>query len=316
MEETNFSRKTIAADDVLEESDSEVLSSEDLGNKHRSDSIEKTTPTVVPEGLEAGVVNTYTTKTYMDKLKLFDFSRGTENLWENIKRPVTMFRFPGVCWAGFFYGTNLVWFNVLNGTASLIFTSVYNFSPAMVGLTYLAPIIGSILATAFTGVYGDRFKLTMARRNGGIYEPEQRLWLTVPFAILIPASLILWGVGAAHGIHWIGPVFGMGILGGCVAIGCSVPITYFIESYREMSGPGMVPIILIRNCLSFAISYGITPWVSNLGIRNCFLSVAFIAMTTTCSFFVMIMIGKKLRDKTKTPYWRYVKQAVDKGMTH
>jgi hypothetical protein len=32
-------------------------------------------------------------------------------------------------------------------------------------------------------------------------EPEQRLWLFAANLIVIPGSLILWGVGAAHEIH-------------------------------------------------------------------------------------------------------------------
>lgn len=83
-----------------------------------------------------------------------------------------------------------------------------------------------------------------------------------------------------------------------------------------MSGPGMVPIIVIRNCLSFAISYGITPWVTNLGLKKCFISAAFIALACNLSVFIMIIWGKRFRDTTKAAYWGYVKIAVDKGMSH
>lgn len=314
MEETNYSRKTIAADDVISD---------------ENDSIDYPSQPATPVGEKSAPVNTtvidvengqsfpvYETKSYVDKLKLWNLSRPKEQLWINFKRPVTMFRFPAVDWSGFFYGSNLVWFNVLNATASLIFTTYYNFSPSMTGLTYISPIIGTFIATFYTGIYGDKFKLRMAKRNGGIAEPEHRLWLTLPFLVLCPAALILWGVGAAHNVHWMGPVVAMGMLGGCVTIGCAVPVTYFVDCHREMSAPGMVPIIVIRNLLSFAIGYGITPWITNTGLQNTFIAAAFISMACNGTFLIVVKFGKSWRNKHKAAYWKYVQEAVDKGMAH
>ncbi|VVT49753.1 uncharacterized protein SAPINGB_P002426 [Magnusiomyces paraingens] len=315
MEETNYSRKTIAADDVIADS-SESIEEDSLSEPSpKNEKMNHVTTTIVD--MEDGVVTPiYEKKSFIGKLQLIDTSRPIENLKINFWRPITMIRFPAVMWAGFFYGSNLVWFNVLNGTASLIFTSQYGFSASMTGVTYVAPIIGTFIANAYTGVYGDKFKLKMAKKHGGVYEPEFRLWLTIPFLILCPASLILWGVGAAHEIHWIGPVIAMGILGGCVSIGCAIPVNYFMDCYREMGGPGMAPVILIRNLLSFAIGYGITPWVTNMGLQNCFITAAFISLVCNATFFIMVIYGKKCRDNTKSTYWGYVKEAIDKGMTH
>lgn len=54
-------------------------------------------------------------------------------------------RFPNIAWAGFIYGINLSWYNVLNGTASPVLTAdPYNWSAALVGCIYVGPIIGAI----------------------------------------------------------------------------------------------------------------------------------------------------------------------------
>lgn len=53
------------------------------------------------------------------------------------------------------------------------------------------------LRSAFTGILSDWFVIRLARRNHGIYEPEQRLWLFAVTTIVVPASLILWGVGVS-----------------------------------------------------------------------------------------------------------------------
>ena len=96
----------------------------------------------------------------------------------------------------------------------------------------------------------------MARRNQGIMEPESRLWLYTLSAVLTPAGLILWGVGAAHGIHWFGIVFAMGIIAVTNSLGVQISLSYCIDSYRELSGEAVVTVILIRNTMSFAIGYG------------------------------------------------------------
>ena len=43
-------------------------------------------------------------------------------------------------------------------------------------------------------------------------ESEHRLWMFSVSLILIPGSLILWGVGAAHGIHWFGLIVAMCVI--------------------------------------------------------------------------------------------------------
>lgn len=71
--------------------------------------------------------------------------------------------------------------------------------------------IGVFIGAAYTGWFGDWFIINYARKRGrGIYEPEYRLWLFSASAILIPFSLILWGVGASHHVQWFGCVFAMG----------------------------------------------------------------------------------------------------------
>lgn len=143
----------------------------------------------------------YKKKTYLQKLSLLDKKRPF-HLFRMMFRPLLFFSLPSVVYAGFSYGSNLVWFNVLNGTASLILSAPpYNFPASMVGLSYVSPLIGVAAGSFYSGVIGDRVTLWLARRNKGILESEHRLWLFAPSLILIPGSLILWGVGAAHHVH-------------------------------------------------------------------------------------------------------------------
>jgi hypothetical protein len=83
-----------------------------------------------------------------------------------------------------------------------------------------------------------------------------RLWTYSVLVVLYPFGLILWGVGAAHHIHWFGPVFAEGLLSITVAMSVTITVSYCIDSYEELSDEMMVTVILVRNTMSFAVSYG------------------------------------------------------------
>ena len=57
------------------------------------------------------------------------------------------------------------WFNVLNATASqLLSEGPYNFPASSVGLAFIAPIIGVLLAALYTGPLSDYLIVTRSRR--------------------------------------------------------------------------------------------------------------------------------------------------------
>lgn len=197
MEETNYSRHTVLG--VIPEGTA---------------SPDTTTPTaeeknLTPNGGEAGsdiespeavTIHSYKRRTYLDKIKLFRSQdlRKPNHIGGMMLRPLIFLTFPVIAYAGFSYGSNLIWFNVLNGTASLILGDTYGFSSSMVGLSYISALIGVLIGSFYTGPIGDRIVLALARKNKGILEPEHRLWLFLPSLVLVPFGLILWGVGAAH----------------------------------------------------------------------------------------------------------------------
>ncbi|KAM0713337.1 hypothetical protein Q7P35_000789 [Cladosporium inversicolor] len=229
-----------------------------------------------------------------------------------VYRPLVMiFRFPTVAWAGFLYGINLAWYNVLNGTASPVLTSApYNWSAAQVGCVYAGPIVGAAAASLWSGNAADWIALQLARRNGGVREAEHRLWVLSVSGIISTAGLITWGVGAYHGVHWIGLVFGLGMLTfGCVT-GGSIAVSYNVDCFKEIAGETTVSIMVIRNTIGFGISYAITPWWQTQGLQNCFITAGMISIACTFTFFGMIVYGKRLRRWSIPAYQKYSTTAV------
>ncbi|KAM0359697.1 hypothetical protein HYE67_001639 [Fusarium culmorum] len=245
-------------------------------------------------------------KTFLQKMSLWNPSPG-QSMVRHAGRSIEYLSWPVIFFAGFSYGSYLIWFNVLNATASIVLSGPgYGFKPSMVGLSYLSCCLGTIIAFVVAGRMSDWLTVKLARRNNGIMEAEHRLWPLAVCVVGVPASLILWGVGAQHGVHWFGLIFAMCALSTTSVMGLIISINYLIDSYYDISGDAITTIILVRNTMSFVISYGITPWITNLGYQNCFVSAAFVALAACSAVFVIIKYGKALRVRTAPRYHKLV----------
>lgn len=215
--------------------------------------------------------------------------------------------FPNIVWAGFLYGLNLAWYNIMNGTMSSILGGApYNWRASMVGVGYVSPILAGMAASIWSGWFADWVALRLARRNGGIREPEHRLWVLLISGLLSTGGMVLWGVGAAREIHFMGLMVGIFFVSFGVVTGGSCALAYAVDCFKEISGESLVTVIIIRNTVGFAFNYAINPWIDNLGLQNCFISVSMLVLLTTMSFLLMVVWGKSLRRLSSKKYWEYV----------
>lgn len=77
------------------------------------------------------------TQFFTQKLSLWQPSPG-QSMLGRAKRSLKYLSWPVIFYAGFSYGSYLIWFNVLNATASIILGGPgYNFKASMVGLSYV-----------------------------------------------------------------------------------------------------------------------------------------------------------------------------------
>ncbi|GLI80511.1 hypothetical protein PoHVEF18_008866 [Penicillium ochrochloron] len=241
MEETNYVREHV--DDTIA---NVRLSS---SNSSQSGDPEKAVPVSDPPSqTEEGTI--YTKKSYIQKLALLGPRQKQNTMFRRLWQTIYYLSWPVIFYAGFSYGSYLVLFNILNGTASIILGSApYNFG-------YVACCLGVAIGSIFTGRFSDWLTIKLARRNGGVMEAEHRLWPFLACLILVPGSLLLWGVGAAHEVHWFGLIVAMCMLAFTNTCGITLSVNYLVDSYRELSGVAMASVILVRNTMSFAIGYG------------------------------------------------------------
>lgn len=123
----------------------------------------------------------------------------SESLWPHFYIPiVTLFTFPAVAYAAITYGSTLAWFAIMTSLqASYMLGPPYNFDAIGIGLMNIAPFVGAVLGFPCGGWLSDKSILWLSKKNRGIYEPEMRLWLALPLAVLGPASILMFGLGLA-----------------------------------------------------------------------------------------------------------------------
>ncbi|KAJ5814800.1 MFS transporter [Penicillium riverlandense] len=300
LEETNYDRKLNSIADSSDQNTLDPAASEkEAGQNNTNTSIESveardvTTPTFL-----------YKKKPYWRKLSLLNVSKGQNVILLRLWQSLYLLSWPIILYCG-----------VLNGTASIILGSPpYNFKSSWVGLSYLSSCLGVVAAVFIVGPFSDWLNLKLARRNHGVLEAEYRLW---PFTIclfLVPGGLLLWGVGAAHHVHWFGLIVAEFIMAFCVVCGVTLSINYMIDSYRELSGIAICGVIFVRNTMVFAMGYGITPWVTDLGYQNCFISAAFVGMACASLYLVMIKFGKRCRIRSRERYWKLLAKNKEQGV--
>lgn len=134
-------------------------------------------------------------KTRRQRLAMVTKTDGS--IWRDFYHPlVLLFSFPAITYTALTYGSLLAWFAVTTSVqATYLFNPPYNFSAAGVGLMNLAPFIGTIPAIWVGGYLNDKSIVWLSKRNGGIYEPEMRLWMSIPIAFVTPAGILMFGLG-------------------------------------------------------------------------------------------------------------------------
>ncbi|KAE8447152.1 hypothetical protein EG329_010983 [Mollisiaceae sp. DMI_Dod_QoI] len=316
MEETNYDRHLPVSTISAGNSTDEVSEPTVVGDEKGGAADEKNVLPLREEVVESGQI-TYPRKTYWQKLSVTGDKKRPNRILEVMWSPFKFFTFPVVVWAGFMYGTNaLVWPGILNATASPTYTKIYGFNSNEVGFAYFGAVVGMVLGSLWVSYVGPRLVMRLARRNKGVAEPEHILWLFLASLISVPFAMLLWGLGAANHIHWFGLVFAQCMLAISSTLCLSTAIQYATSAYRDLGGELITTIILIRNTLSFAINYGITPWIDAEGQRNTFITVAAIALVCNATMLPAIWWGKGFRMRSAGRYWAWVEAARAKGLSH
>lgn len=177
-------------------------------------------------------------RTYWQRLALTTTSQGPFKLFaRHAYQPFQiLFTIPGVGYMSLVYAVLLAWSTVMSAALSTyMIIPPYSFNSTQIGLMNLAPFIGTTLGSLICGPLSDRVILRLAKKNNGIYEPEMRLWMFVPFIPFQVAGAFWFGYALQGGEQWVAVAFAFGICNFGSAPISSIALTYMTDAYNEAS---------------------------------------------------------------------------------
>lgn len=235
---------------------------------------------------------------YLQTLKLWN-GRIAHDSWLRVAfRPFILYAYPSVLWSSVVYSLSIGWLIVLSEVVAHVYQSrdSYNFSSIQTGLIYISPFVGALLGTGVAGKVSDIIVRFMARRNGGIYEPEFRLVMAIPIAVSTTIGMMGFGWSAQINDSWIVPTIFFGVVSFGCSLGSTTSITFCVDSYRQYAGEALVTLNFSKNVFhGLVFSLFIVDWVDADGARTVFLVLGGIQLACLLFTIPMYMYGKRAR---------------------
>jgi hypothetical protein len=245
-------------------------------------------------------------KTYLETLRPWNGRLAKTSWFRVMLRPFILFAYPSVLWSTLVYSLSVGWLIVLSESVASIYRNKasYNFSALGTGLVYMSPFIGGILGTVVAGRVSDIIVRFMARRNGGVYEPEFRLVMAAPVAIATAIGLMGFGWSAQERDLWIVPTIFFGIISFGCTLGSTTAITFCVDSYRQYAGEALVTLNFSKNIFhGLVFSLFFPHWLASDGPKKVFLAIGGIQIACLLTTIPMYIFGKRARMMTVRKNW-------------
>lgn len=237
-------------------------------------------------------------QSFVQQLRPYHGQLNNDNWFKVAIRPFILYAYPAVLWSSLVYACSIGWLIVISEALTMIYRNpeTYNFTAMSAGLVYVSPFIGGILGTAVAGKLSDVIVKMMARRNGGLYEPEFRLVMAIPILITTCVGLMGFGWSAENGDPWIAPTVLFGVVSFGCSLGSTTSITFCVDSYRQYAGEALVTLNFAKNIFhGLVFSLFVTHWIAGDGPKMVFIWIGVIQLFVMLTTIPMYIFGKRAR---------------------
>ncbi|KAH6681434.1 MFS transporter-like protein [Halenospora varia] len=214
--------------------------------------------------------------------------------------PLTLLAHPVVIWSCAMWSVVFTWVIIIGTTASQIYAAPpFSLSTTSVGnLVGIAPLIGSIPGTVLAGWTCDFLSKKLAIRNKGVYEPEFRLWVMVPFVLSFAVGSFGLGVAIENGSSVIVCGVFLAILNFAVGIGCTGIVTYQNDVCKHRAGEAFGLTMLIKSSFAFGLSFVMNDYYTSVGPKRFFCTWSGLTIGVTLLTLPLYVYGKRIRSWT------------------
>ncbi len=224
----------------------------------------------------------------------------TPTLLRGYGRLLEVFVKPVIPMAMLFYAVTFMWSVGINLTTAILLETPrtaggYGFDATSLGYIYFTPLAGIIIGELFGHWFNDFMATRYTVRHHGIFVPEARLWTPyLGIALMIP-GLVLFGQTVSLRLHWIGIVFGWGMVQvGIMLISVAI-VTYVLDCYPSASGEVSALINLGRVAAGFSVGYFQQAWGVKQGFNVSFGLQAAVVGGSALLLFSIQHFGARIR---------------------
>ncbi|KAI9733656.1 MAG: hypothetical protein M1834_003258 [Cirrosporium novae-zelandiae] len=251
-------------------------------------------------------------RSYAELLKLWTYyPQNRTTFWQYFRRPFLLATFPNIIIAGFIFAfgstAGIVSFNTIS---EILTAPPYNWSTTKTGLSFLAAVIGNIIGWAL-GALSDHLVIHIARRNGGVKEPEMRLYVLSISVILVPLGYLLYGFGAQSHLPW--PTITLGIL--CMTahqvLACTVATAYAMECFPGVSASLVTLLAIYSSVINFGVSYSVQPIIEGVGYGWTFFIFGILVLGAMGAAGWAVVRGKEWRRRCAGRYYGILGEVGD-----
>lgn len=219
-------------------------------------------------------------------------------LRQSMKRPIVIFIQPIVlvmsAYQALIFGTT---FSIFTNMQKIFGEMPYFFDSEQIGLLYLFPGAGFLIAVWFLVPKIDTIYNKLTEKNGGKSMPEYRLPLANIGSVLLPASLFWFAWATEYRLHWAVIMMAALFYGlGQVLIFNTVQ-NYYIDSFSKYAASAIAGGSVFRS-----IAGGVVPLIApvmfeKLGYGWGVSIFAFLAVAIAPSPILFYYYGPKLRER-------------------
>ncbi|KAJ4312920.1 hypothetical protein N0V84_009689 [Fusarium piperis] len=233
---------------------------------------------------------------YTQKLRIFRGRVSNANFFRDMLSPFQLMVYPAVLFGAIINGfcTALAIATGLLSTV-LLTQPPYNLTPTFLGIVNIAPFVAGLIAAPLAGWMADAIAKSLARRNGGVFEPEFRIVLMVIGAPIFIISFIGFGESVSRGYPLPVVLAWLGVQHAGFPFVIQAALSYVLDCHAHESNLAFVVIAFFKAIFSFIATSFLTGFMIKVGVRPFFFGVAGVTTAVLSLSLPIYVFGKRFR---------------------
>lgn len=235
---------------------------------------------------------------------------GVKQYFDLLFNMCRVFWFPPVVLSGILWGLQDAFLTFyLTTEDDQYYDAPFNYSNTAVSLMNVPCLIGAMIGCMYAGILSDWAVIWIAKKRGGIHEPEDYLYFLILVFICCPVGMMVFAAGTDQLWSWkITYTLGLGFIGVGWGASGDIAMSYLASAYPDMVMEGMVGVSVINNLIGCIFTFACSPWLDAMGNTNTYAILISCQIVACLLAIPCIIYGKRMRIWTKKSYINFIEK--------